>query len=360
MSARSCQPATFVFLSGTGNSRLVAHWLAEAARAAGIAAEAVPMAASRARAPEAGLLGLVYPTHGFTAPWYVLRYALGLPRGRAAQAVVIATRAGAKVGRVFTPGLEGTAVYLVGLILALKGYRLRAALGVDMPSNWTAVHPGFGPEAAEAITSRARARATSLLERVLAGRTAFRGLLPLLLGLALAPVSLGYLVWGRFLFAKLFFATTRCNACGLCARLCPVGSLRVKGGDSGRPYWGLGCESCMRCMNFCPRRAVEVGYLSAVLLSLATSLPVAAAVASWAGIGGLPPLLARPARFAVEYAWYLSALSAGYAVLWHVLRVRFVNGLFAWATPTRWYRRYRAPGTTAADLEGRQGRTAEG
>jgi len=55
---------------------------------------------------ESALLGLVMPTHGFTAPWAMLRFALRLPRRRS-------TRAGGKIGPLFTPGIEGTATCIL-------------------------------------------------------------------------------------------------------------------------------------------------------------------------------------------------------------------------------------------------------
>lgn len=125
------QTATIYFMSGTGNSFRAATWLAEAAQEQGILAQVVPIGSGRpAEEIKEGaehLVGLVMPTHGFTTPWQMLRFALRLPRRRGTHALVLPTRAGTKFGQVFLPGLEGTAGYLPALILALKGYRPQLA-----------------------------------------------------------------------------------------------------------------------------------------------------------------------------------------------------------------------------------------
>ena len=74
------------------------------------------------------LMGVLSPAHGFTAPWSVIRFVLGLCSGRGTHAFVCFTRAGTRLGPLFLPGLDGTAGYLVALILALKGYAVRGVI----------------------------------------------------------------------------------------------------------------------------------------------------------------------------------------------------------------------------------------
>ena len=103
-------PATFVYLSGTGNSYRVARWMGECVAEAGGSATLVPLARAGedalspprdpddppASGADDGLFGLVCPTHGFTAPWAMIAFALRLPRGRGRRAVAVATRAGVR------------------------------------------------------------------------------------------------------------------------------------------------------------------------------------------------------------------------------------------------------------------------
>jgi NAD-dependent dihydropyrimidine dehydrogenase PreA subunit len=263
------QEATLYFYTGTGNSYRVATWMAGAARGAGAAVTLRPIESAHPT-PEIGdgqgaLLMLVMPTHAFTAPWAMLRFALRLPRRRGAHAVVVATRAGSRIGPLFTPGVEGTATCLVAIILALKGYRIRGAMGVDMPSNWIAVHPGLSPEAVAGIVTRARERVARFMDPILSGRRRFAGWLSLLIGLWFFRFSLLYLLIGRLFLGKLFFASDRCTGCGVCAERCPNGAIKMHGGGrQQRPYWTFHCQSCMRCMAYCPTQAVEASHLLGV------------------------------------------------------------------------------------------------
>ena len=115
--------ANIYYLSGTGNTYRVATWVGEeledkkikvcisAFEKANPTAEIIP--------GEKTLLGLFMPTHGFTAPWMMIRFALKLPKGMGTHAFVSATRGGTKFGKIILPGFEGTAAYLLALILKI-------------------------------------------------------------------------------------------------------------------------------------------------------------------------------------------------------------------------------------------------
>ncbi len=350
------QRTILFYMSGTGNTLRVAQWLAAQARARGLTAEVHDVETARvaplARPERGDLLGVLMPTHAFTAPWPVLRFVLRAPFGRGAPAFVLATRAGTKFGRVNLPGLEGTGLYLVALLLALKGWRVRGVLGLDMPSNWTACHPGFGPAAVADIIGKAQPKADRFFGALLDGRLRFGpgSCIALTLGVLLAPVSLGYLLMGRFYLARLFFATERCTGCGLCARSCPFGVLKMRG-TPPRPYWTWACESCMRCMNFCPERAVEAGHSWGIALFFIAHLPFAAWLCgAFTQVTGLAAPTGPWTLFWTRYSLQLLALAVAYAGFWWLIRVPLFNRLFAWTTLTHWYRRYHEPGTKLEDF----------
>ena len=87
-----------VVWSGTGNTRRVAERIAEAARSHSSAAR-VLTAQSAADEPSSArrLLGLLAPTHGFTAPWPLVKAALTLPDVRGSDVFVLVTRGGTRV-----------------------------------------------------------------------------------------------------------------------------------------------------------------------------------------------------------------------------------------------------------------------
>jgi ferredoxin len=350
------QKAILYFYTGTGNSYRVATWLVGAIQAtgAGVTVRSIESGqpAEEVGPGESALLGLVTPTHGFTAPWSMLSFALRLPRRSGTHAVVIATRAGSRVGSTYTPGFEGTATLLLALVLLAKGYRPRGMAGIDMPSNWLALHPGLRPATVAGITSRAEARANRFIAAVLAGRRPRGSWLVYLLGLLVLPISLAYLLIGRFFLGKLFYASERCTGCGLCAQHCPNGAIVMRGsGGQRRPYWTFHCESCMRCMGFCPHQAVEASYVLGVGAYLLAGLLPTAAVLAW--------LIARAPILAILHwipGWVLDSATALLTIgllypLFHLLLgIKGVNWLLTWVTPTHYYRRYQAPDVTLRDL----------
>jgi Pyruvate/2-oxoacid:ferredoxin oxidoreductase delta subunit len=349
-----------VYMTGTGNSFRLACWFAEAAGARGLKAPLVPMEA-RPRLPVPAGPGsvflLVFPTHGFTAPWRVLWNALRMPRGRGTAAAVVMARAAVKFGSLIVPGLDGTGTCLVALILALKGYRVRGCIGIDMPSNWMTVHPGLKRANADAIISRAGPKALRFFGRILDGRRFYGSWISFPLGLALFPVSVGYLLYGRFMLGKLFFASYRCDGCGLCAKACQQGAIRMRG---GRPYWTLKCESCMRCMAYCPRQAVEASHSLAFILMLTGYVPLplwvlARLKEAWPGLAGIPRAWGA-ASFAVNYAFFLAVLAGVYLVFDRLIRFRAVNAAFRFSTLTVLFRRYHEPGSSIGEIMRGRGR----
>ena len=353
----SYREATFYFFTGTGNSYRVATWMADAARAAGAAVRVHAIESARPAeeigAGETALLGLVTPTHGFTAPWAMLRFTLRLPRRSGTHAVVVATRAGSRIGPILTPGVEGTTTYLIALILALKGYHVRGATGVDMPSNWIAVHPGLAPGTVARIIARASEKTADFIGTILSGRRRFTGWIALLLGLCFCYVSLGYLLIGRFFLAKLFFASDRCTGCGLCAEHCPNQAIQMRGSDGhARPYWTFRCESCMRCMAYCPTRAVEANYLLGVCAYLlAAAIPTTALIAWLAARAPALAFLDGTPRWMLESVYAVAVLGLAYPLLHLALRIRWVNRFLSLITPTHYYRRYHEPETALKDLK---------
>ena len=368
--------ATFYYYTGTGNSYRVTKWMAGAVRDAGVAVVTVCPIASAVPEEQIGrgetaLLGLVMPTHGFTAPWAMLRFALRMPRPQGVQgvprvqrvqrlprrhkthAMVVATRAGSKIGSIYTPGVEGSAIYLIALILFLKGYRIRGAAGVDMPTNWISLHPGLAPGTVAGIAARAETTVAGLMDIILSGNRRLAGWGNLVFGVLILPVSAAYMLVGRFCLGKLFFASDRCNGCGLCAEYCPNQAIRMRGsGRRRRPYWTFHCESCKRCMGFCPTQAVEASHLLAVgLYYLSAAIPMTALVAWLMGRAPLLGFLGGTPRLLLGSVFTILVLALAYPVLHFVLGIGWVNRFFTLFTLTHYYRRYREPGTRLKDLK---------
>jgi hypothetical protein len=222
MSDVAYKRTTICFWSGTGNSYRVSNWLLNIADNHRLETHVISLDKAKSEkllhAGKEGFIAIVFPTHGFTAPWHVLKSVWKLPHGNATHVFCIATRAGLKLGFLFIPGISGSATFVVALILRLKGYSVRGTMSVDMPSNWYSFHPIQGRKSHEAIIDRGKSKVASFMEKVLSHSKIWltgNNLYEIMLGTLLLPISVAYLLLGRFFLAKLFFANNNCDGCGI-------------------------------------------------------------------------------------------------------------------------------------------------
>ena len=356
------------FASGTGNTCRVARWIGSQAEESGATADACTIDAEEAltlsHATQRSTLILASPTHGFTTPWHTLRFALSLPWGRGMAAYCLATRAGFRVGSFITDGIAGTCAFLLALVLLFKGYRVRGTVHVNMPSNWYSLHPMQKKKTVDMLLERAAGQTRQFTSKVLAGQPIWltgNNAYEAVLGLALAPVSLLYLALGRICLAKLYFASNRCNGCGLCATTCPTGSIVMRGKRHVRPFWKYSCESCMRSATFCPRNAVEASHSWMLILYMVSTIPAAEYLLGW--LSEYLPTLQTFDQFWITQPLKLLYVSLVFIIPYPLfnlmLRVRLLNRLFTLTTLTAYWGRYKEPAIKLRDLSSRGGEQQE-
>jgi Pyruvate/2-oxoacid:ferredoxin oxidoreductase delta subunit len=351
---------TCYFLSGTGNSFRAARWLAEAAEAQGATTDVVPIERAHPRCdlqpgPQQ-LVGIYHPAHGLMPPWSMIKFLLRMPMGRGAHAAVLCTRGGIRVGRLVLPGAAGLGVFFPLLVLALKGYRVRGGLGIDMPINTINLHWGLRSSNVEFIKAWGRRRHERFAAAILAGGRFWRPLnliweflWPAVLLWFVPIFPIVYLLIGRTAMAKMMFADTRCNGCGLCAKYCPNQAIVMKGAKPRFPFWTHRCEACMRCMGYCRPHAVEAGHLWLAIAIMGTLVLTADSLAGLLAKFGLS--LARPALEVISFLLTYAALVLFYYVFWAMQRLPPLHALWSFATITRFYRRrFHDPETQLNDM----------
>lgn len=353
--------ATICYWSGTGNSYRVAAWMGETAEENGLKTKILSFEKARSTnllfAEKFYLISLVFPTHGFTAPWHVIKFVWNLPRGNSAHVYCTATRAGLKFGPLFIPGISGSATFVVAMILALKGYKVHGSMSVDMPSNWYSLHPIQSRKSHEAIIDRAEHKVASFMGKTLShDKVWFTGnnLYEFILGILLSPVSVGYVLLGKFFLAKLFFANSRCDGCGLCENHCTVKAITMWGKNKRQPYWKYTCESCMKCAALCPHNAIEAGHSWGVILYFITALPASTYLFSLLGTDpNKSGVLEIPwLGDVLNIMYYYLAIFISYYVFSLLIRIPFLNYLFTHTTMThfRFWGHYREPKTKLKDI----------
>ena len=364
---REFSRAAVYFASGTGNSYLVAAWFRDACEARAIQARLIPVTRadpSRDIKPSAGeLVALAFPTHGGLPPWSLIKFLLRMPRRKGTGFLCLPTRGSFFVGPVLVPGAAILASFLPPFLLFFKGFRAVGAASFDMPVNITSVHPAVTARHAARITARAKRKFERLMERFFRGgslwltRNNLYEAVWSFLVLYFIPLFFPlYLLVGRFFMGKIMLATERCTGCGTCASSCPAGALVMKGKKRPRPFWRYNCEHCLRCLNFCPQRAVGASLPWAVLLWwLGTAAAAGAAVfARLAAV--FPGLESVRGYWAGELAnsiVYYPVFIAAYFLFYRLARWKPANALLSRTSPNFFLGQYRAPETSLKDLTGR-------
>ena len=265
-----------IYYSGTGNSKRVCEWIAGKAEEEGIRTVVASYHQFNSESVDdftgKTLIGFFSATHGFNLPHSMLKFMIRFHSLTGSDIFIGNTRAGMKLSKLFLPGLSGIALYLPALLMWIKGYRIRSLYPVDLPSNWISLHPGLKKKVIDSMFDHYRTLTRKYAGKILSGKRVYLKAFVLLpLDILVAPLAIGYYFFGRFILAKTFIANEHCDKCGICIQQCSTHSI-VMAGD--RPFWKLSCESCMKCMNYCPKRAIETAHSFFFAVLLATILLV--------------------------------------------------------------------------------------
>lgn len=229
--------------TGTGNSLWIARGIASGLGGADV----LPMSGvlNGPVPPDSGTVGLVFPVHMWGVPALVIRFLERMKDLRPDYLFAVAVNAGQ---------VSNTLVQLKR-ILAGNGQRLSSGFGIVMPSNYI---PWGGPGPAEK-RNRLFAGAEKKISKIC---DAVKNKSDM-------PVEKGPL-WQRIFFTALyrmsfshvhemdgkFWTDDKCNACGICAKVCPVSNITLA---DGRPAWNHGCLQCLACLQWCPEEAIQYG-----------------------------------------------------------------------------------------------------
>jgi Pyruvate/2-oxoacid:ferredoxin oxidoreductase delta subunit len=298
--------AILLYMTGTGNTARAARVIGAELRRSGWTTNAAELrmdADLPGEVFQGDLLVLCFPVLGFCMPSLVKDLLKGL-KGRGQPAAVFATWGG-----------EGaSALWQARRFVRRKGFRVIASGGATYPFQWRQVIPPQSGIEARRVTDTgdgaARKFANRLAAEMTAGQPALaatkpRQIIPIVVGL---PIAFIYSWIGRFGLAAMFAADEHCKACAMCERDCPAGAIVMAGeGLRRRPRWGARCQGCNRCINLCPRSAVQASQLRAAVHLLLNAAVIAAIIV---GLNRLAAAAAFPAVVSVPaYAAALIAMT---------------------------------------------------
>lgn len=134
-------PLTQHYLSGTGNTLKAVGWIADEFQEHSIPTKTFAIDGKigtihKEYRREGGLVGICFPTHGFSLPWAMLKFMLTIPNvSKHGRFFILNSRGGTRIYHIFISGISGIAQILPTIIMLLKGYKLLARFPHDPPSN---------------------------------------------------------------------------------------------------------------------------------------------------------------------------------------------------------------------------------
>lgn len=246
------------YVSGTGNSLFAARELSRRIPDSRIEPLVPRLGKGRIRL-RCRVLGLAFPVHALSVPIAVSRFVRDLDPKGVEYVFALATRG------------AGTAFYgfeKLDRLLTRRGRGLDSAFLLDL-GNSDSRHGVYATptlpdlQALEHTALEVLDRAAAVIrEGRSAGIPAFEVTTPTHPDPRKARFLDRVIVAGHGLSEHIggvnyFYHDQNCNGCGICGRVCLSGKIRFA---SGMPRWDRGtlCYMCFACLNFCPRKAVQI------------------------------------------------------------------------------------------------------
>jgi ferredoxin len=232
------------YFTGTGNSLAAAKKIAAALKDC----ELVPIASLRGTpgrvVPAADRVGIVSPVYDAGLPVIVKEFAERLDVGAVPYTFGIVTMGGIGV----------SALHQLNSIL-MQSCRKKpdAAFAIKMPGNFPPVGVPPSGEKKEEILRSADAQLAAIAVMIEKGQAVPPSFS--LLARLIKAIMYGGFTKNVHGMDTSFSVEDSCTSCGTCAKVCPVGNIKM---ENDRPVWQHRCELCCACLHFCPVEAIQL------------------------------------------------------------------------------------------------------
>ncbi len=189
-------------------------------------------------------IGIAFPIACFRSYPFVLKFISSLPlTDRKTKLFFLSTFA----------GNDGHVCAQLAPLFKAKGYDVIGYEGFIMPNNFMVKR--IDEESNTKLTRSGQKRAIEFARRLIKGETKFKydGKIRAMIATLIYKISFPTGFLRKMFCVKVDI--TKCTGCGICVELCPVGNFSIV---DGKASIDNKCEDCMRCIGFCPEKAITL------------------------------------------------------------------------------------------------------
>ena len=224
------------YFSGTGNSAFIAKSMAdniENCKVIDLSRYTVHDAL------EVDRIGFVFPVYWWGIPNIVAKFINAL-KIKSANYVFAAVTMGSS---------SGNAIPLVKSLLERKNIILSAGYKYRMPDNYIIAHAAPTEDKQREIIDLTYKKLKGDIEKIIEKTET-----PISKEHVITKMINQHYIKTYATIDKKFCVSSECTHCGLCEKECPVGNIEIV---EGIPTWKHSCESCLKCIQYCPQNAIN-------------------------------------------------------------------------------------------------------
>lgn len=290
---------------------------------------------------------IAFPVLSWSAPVLMKKYVKLFPKINASEVAILAINGAIINNGKLIKGYTGQALEELERILKNKKYKVFLTGNASFPDNWTQVSNPSNKEDADKIFKTGEADVNIFIDKFLSNKKELYRCGGFNRFWSYTTSKLFGIV-GRRVLGKFYIADEHCTGCEICAKSCPVQTIRM---ENKKPYWDSRCEDCNRCINICPEKAIQV---SIPMFILQSAINIILTIWTIKIITTFVPLLISLNSWLLALIEALTIIACYGILLWisfvpidillrKLLMVNRIRHLFSFSYTNK-FRRYKAPG----------------
>ncbi len=246
---------------------------------------------------------IAFPVLSWAAPVIMKRYVRKMKGSKNTKVAILAINGAIIMNGKLVKGYTGQALEQLENILKRKKYDVFLTSNASFPDNWTQASNPCNLHDTEIIIPLGDIEVHEFIGKFMDESKELYRCGTLNKSWTFLVAGLFSLV-GRRAFGKFYIADENCTGCTICARACPVQTIKMK---QKKPWWDTSCEDCNRCINICPEKAIQVS-VPLFILQMVINIGLTV-LAIWAIVIYIPGLihLCKAALVSIEVVLIIMA-----------------------------------------------------